>query len=203
MIHKSIPFEMMVSLVSTYGYFAIFLAMVAEGPVVTTAAAFAAGTGIFNIYVILLLSILGDVTADILFFAIGYWSRITLIEKYGRYIGLTEARIGKVQKLIRLHPWRTLLAIKLTPGVPPPGLVAVGISKMKPKKYAMVTSLITIPKCILFVALGYYSGRVHNIATKYFHVGLYAIPIALAIIFLISYLYEKGSSILGQKIEKI
>lgn len=202
-MHKNVPFDVVVSLISTYGYFAIFLAMVAEGPVVTTAAAFAAGTGLFNVYVILILSILGDILADILYFTIGYWSRLALIEKYGHYVELSQNRIGKIQKLLHTHLWRTLLAIKLTPGLSPPGLITVGLSKMNVKKYAVATSLITIPKCILFVALGYYSGRVHDIATKFFHVGIYTIPIALAIIFLISYLYQKVSSILGQKIEKI
>ena len=202
-MHKNVPFDVVVGLISTYGYFAIFLAMVAEGPVVTTAAAFAAGTGLFNVYVILILSILGDILADILYFTIGYWSRLALIEKYGHYVGLSDARVGKIQKLLHAHPWRTILAIKLTPGLAPPGLIAVGLSKMNIKKYAITTSLITFPKCLLFVALGYYSGRVHDIATKFFHVGIYAIPIALAIIFLISFLYQKISSILGQKIEKI
>lgn len=203
MLNKSVPFDVVVSLVSTYGYFAIFIAMVAEGPVVTTAAAFAAGTGLFNVFIILGLSILGDVSADILYFAVGYWGRTALIEKYGHYVGLTNKRVNKIQKLLHTHIWRTLLAIKLTPGLASAGLVAVGLSKMKPKKYAVMTSLITIPKCILFVALGYYSGRVHDIATKFFHVGFYAIPIALAIIFLISYIYQKFSSILGQRIEEI
>jgi membrane-associated protein len=203
MLHKNVPFDVVVSLVSTYGYFAIFIAMVAEGPIVTTAAAFAAGTGLFNVFIIILLSIAGDVLADVLYFVVGYWSRTALIEKYGHYIGLNNERIGKVQKLLHAHPWRTILAIKLTPGLAPPGLVAVGLSKLNIKKYATITSLITIPKCILFVALGYYSGRVHDIATKFFHVGFYAIPIALAIIFLISFLYQKFSKTLGEKIEKI
>ena len=64
------------SWVIAHGYPLMFVAMLIEGPIVTAAATFAVVFGYFNISMIFVLSILGDIVADVIYYIIGYFSRI-------------------------------------------------------------------------------------------------------------------------------
>lgn len=190
-------------MVSGYGYLFILLAMIVEGPLVTTAAAFAAGLGIFDIYVIYLLSIMGDFIADSLYFTLGYWGGRRLIDRFGHHIGLTKPRVQKMEQLLHTHAWKTLIITKLTPGLATTGLIASGMARMPIKLYIRIVVSITIPKCLLLVLLGFYSGRAHNYAIRYLHIGQYALLIAFFTILLISFLYQKLLVYVSNKIEKL
>ncbi len=78
----SLTFSAATQWVLMHGYWVIFLAMLIEGPVVTAAAAFAVALGYFNLWAIFGLSLAGDLVADIIYYAIGYWGRITVVERF-------------------------------------------------------------------------------------------------------------------------
>jgi len=196
-------FDQIVVFISNYGYLVILLIMIAEGPMITTAAAFAAGAGVFNIWVIFLLSIFGDTIADALYFSVGYWGQSTLIKKYKDHFDMNDNKLRNIQNLLHKNALKTLILIKLTPALSPPGLIAVGVSKMPVKQYIKNVISITIPKCLFFTALGYYSERVNDRILKYFRLGIYGIPLALFFIFIIVYLYNEYSAKVAQKIGKI
>lgn len=196
-------FNNFVALVSGYGYFVILIVMIFEGPIITTAAAFAASTGLLNIYIIYLISVLGDTIADILYYNIGFWTRTNLIEKYGKRFGLTGNMIDRVQHLLHKNAWKTLIAIKLAPGLAPAGLIAVGASNMSIKRYFKIVTAITLPKCLFFVVLGYYAGRANDAILKYFGLGVYGFPLVFIFILAIIYFYQKASKRLSERIEKI
>lgn len=196
-------FLSLISLISQYSYHLVFIAMLAEGPVVTMAASFAAGSGIFNIYIIFVLSILGDVLADFVYYAIGYMGRKQIIDRYGHFFGLTSKRIEKLENLIHDHYLKTLVAIKLTPFISAPGLVLTGASKIPFRKFLIVVLAITLPKSLLFTTLGYTFGKANYIAVKYFKLGQYGLIIGFILILFISYLYQKISIYLAEKLEKL
>lgn len=184
-------FSHLVSLASTYGYVFVFIIMIIEGPLITIAAAFAAAAGIFNVYIIFILAVIADAEGDLVYYIIGYWGRIKFVEKYGKYIGLTPKRVRKMEALLSKNAWRTLLIAKTTPFLPTVGLITAGITKMPFKKYAKIVALIILPKTLLYVLIGYYSGKIHNLAMDYFHYGNYAIITAVILIIFIDYLIRK------------
>ena len=141
-----------------HGYPLMFLVMLVEGPVVTAAAAFAAALGYFNIFMVFVLSLLGDAVSDVTYYFIGYWGRVMLVRKYGPRFGLTEDRIKKIEAFFHRHPNKTLIALKLTPVVPTPGLMIVGASRMPLRKFLTVCSVVILPKTVFFMILGYYFG---------------------------------------------
>src|SRR5437762_2032987 len=97
----------------SHGYLLMFIAMLIEGPIVTSAAAFAAALGYFNIPMVFLLSLLGDIVADIIYYAIGYWGRLKIVDRIGPKFGLSKERMGNIEKLLGEHRIKTILAIKL------------------------------------------------------------------------------------------
>lgn len=192
-----------VSIVSTHGYWFIFLVMIIEGPIVTTAAAFASALGFFNVYIIFALSILADTVGDVLYYAIGYWGRLRIVERYGKQIGFGESRVRKIGDLLHRNFFAAIATIKMSPGVAPLGLIIVGASKIPLKKYVKICLYITSPRALTFVILGYYAGRANVIADRYLHHSQYWLTLAPIAIIIGSYLYKKISNSIASNIEKI
>jgi membrane protein DedA with SNARE-associated domain len=189
--------------VIAHGYPLMFLAMLVEGPVVTAAASFAAAFGYFSVFIVLILSILGDVMADVIYYAVGYWGRIVVFQKFGRRFGLTEERIRKIEGLLNSHPTKTLIALKLTPILPTPGLMIAGTSRMPLKKFITICSFVILPKTIFFVVLGYYFGSAYSTVLRKFEKGELILGIIIGLILAIYYAFTKLSSYVGRKVEKI
>lgn len=198
-----LSFEGTVAWVKSAGYFVMFIAMLVEGPIITAAAAFGAALGYFNIGIVFILSILGDVVADLVYYAIGYFSRVTVIEKFGHRFGLSRERMKKIERLLHTHPTKTLLFIKLAPVLPTPGLMIVGTVKMPLGKYIWLSALITLPKVLLFMALGYYFGAAYDTITHYAQAGEYFIIVAIAAIVAIYWAYQKASTAISMRLQTV
>jgi len=173
-----------------YGYWAMFLLMLVEGPVVTAAGAFAAALGVFDIWIVLLLSILGNLIPDAIYYAIGYWGRQQLIDKYGHYFKLTKERVAQLEELAKNHTWKALTLIKLTPVLATPGLIIAGATRLPVKKYAWISLAIAAPTSLFFLIVGYYFGAAYGTISRYFDYGGY-ILIALIPAFIVVYLIWK------------
>jgi membrane protein DedA with SNARE-associated domain len=198
-----LSFDQTFSWLRGVGYVVMFLAMVAEGPLVTAAAAFAARLGYFNIWIVFVLAILGDLAADVGYYLIGYFGRTSLIEKYGHRFGLSKERMERMERLLNTSPLKTLAVFKLIPGLAPPGLMMVGTTHLPIRKYTMTTTLIILPKVILFTVLGYYFGQAYNSIARYVQGGEYLIIAAIIATLIIYWGYDKISEILARRLETV
>ena len=189
--------------VIAHGYFLMFLAMLVEGPIVTAAAAFAVAFGYFDIWIVFSLSVLGDIAADVIYYTIGYYGRITLVEKFGHHFGLTKTRMEKIETTLNKYPIRTILALKLTPVLPTPGLMIVGATRMRLKKFIAICTAIILPKVIFFMIVGYYFGAAYELILKRFERGGIILAAIVMLIVLIWYAFGKASAYLGERVEKL
>jgi membrane protein DedA with SNARE-associated domain len=187
-------FQGTVEWVLHHGYSLLFLLMLVEGPVVTAAGAFGAALHYFNVWIILALSVLANLIPDGIYYALGYWSRGKVLEKYGHYFGITKDRIAMVEKLAAEHSGKSLLAIKLIPVLATPGLIVVGASRMDIKKYALWCTIITLPTSLLYLLLGFYFGAAYSTIEHYVNLGIYVAIVAAAVIILIVYLQRKHAA---------
>lgn len=192
-----------VDIISTHGYFFVFVAMIIEGPLVTTAAAFASALGVFHVGIILFLSILANLVADVVCYFIGYWGRLRIVEKYSKKFGFGMERVERLERLLSTNPFPTIAAIKITPGVATLGLLVIGATKMSFKKFMKNNLYIAFPLSLFFVVLGYYAGRANAVAERYLHHSQYALILILVAIIAGSYIYRKVSAAIARRIEKI
>jgi membrane protein DedA with SNARE-associated domain len=176
--------------------------MVVEGPIVIMAASFAASMGYLNLGVIFILGILGDYVGDFALYSIGYFGKSTVIKKCGRKHGLLEARMDKLISLLEKHPGKIILAIKLSPIIPIPGLIMVGSSHISPQKFAYIITLIILPRTFLFVVLGYFFGNSYYAISSYVDSSSIAVIIILAVAFLFYYLYRIITGRISKKLEE-
>lgn len=185
-----------------HGYILMFFGMLAEGPIITAVSSFAASLGFFNIGVVFILAILGDWGADLIFFAIGYFTRLKLVKKFGNLFGVSEEKIERLKHLLETHPGKILVAVKLSP-LALPGLIIAGSSHMSVKKFAKVAFLITLPKTILFMVVGYYFGKSYDKIAHYINNSFLIISVGLVAFALFYFLYKKLESRISHRFGKI
>jgi len=188
--------------VIAHGYFFIFLVMCAEGPFVTAAAGFASALGYFNPWFIFLLSIAGDLIPDSIYYYIGYFGRFKFIENIGHRFGSTQSRIEHLEELLKKHFGKTMIMLKLTPLLSAMGFVLVGYLRRSYPKFIKYCAVVTIPKSIFFLVIGFFFGHLYNI-NEYLHDASILFPL-IVILVVGGYIgYGKISFLIGKKIEKI
>jgi len=202
MILTFTDFHQTVTWVMAHGYPIIFLVMCIEGPFTTAAAGFAAALGFFNPWAILVISILGDIIPDSLYYFLGYISRFAIIEKIGTRMGLTHTRIESLESKLKEHFGKTMVALKLTPFVSTPGFMVVGYLRLSFLRFTGYSASITVPKSIIFLVLGYFFGQLYNI-NQYLHYAEIFFPIVVVFIVAMSLGYKRLSSMIAKKVEKL
>lgn len=172
-------FASALSFTEVHGYVLIFLIMVIEGPIITTAAAFAASLGYFNIFIIFLLSLLGDLTGDGIHYIIGRVGRVTFVERLALKLGLKKRDLRKLENTMHKHFGKSMIIIKFIPIFTNIGLLLTGALKVPPKKFVWYSFIITLPRTIFFVVFGFYFGMAVDSTLKYFKLGGILIPISI------------------------
>ncbi len=184
------------------GYTLMFLVMLAEGPVITAAGAFAAALGYFNVWIVLLLSILGNFIPDILYYAIGFWGRERFVDRYGGYLGLDSKRLKHLEEMIEKHAVKSLVLIKLIPLLATPGLIVAGLMKMNVKKYLTWSLIIIVPSSLFYLVVGYYFGAAYSTIEHYIRMGGYLILFFLAVFFTLMYFERRFYDKIAKRLEE-
>jgi len=191
-------FEEAVNFLKGEGYLLIFILMAIEGPITTTAAAFLSAAGIFNIYFIFILSVFADLFADLVYYFMGRCSNKAVVERYIHKSGKSKMFLEKVETGLNSHLGKTMFAIKMTPFFAVPGLILTGALKIPVGRFAKVSLLITLPRTIFLVLVGFYFGYAVDKILHYFEIGQY-IFLFLIIAVVIVYFALK---IINSKIQK-
>jgi membrane protein DedA with SNARE-associated domain len=177
--------------VIAHGYFLFYIISVIEGTLTTVAAGVATGFGYYNIFIIILIAIAGDLTGDIMYYTIGYHSRLRIIDHYGHRFGVTKEKIEKVEKMVHTHFKKTMVVVKLSPFIPIPGLIAIGAVRAPLRKFIGMSLFITAPKSIFFVLLGFYSIKTYTYMTNSIKNGTYVLGGIIFILVIIYFIYQK------------
>jgi membrane protein DedA with SNARE-associated domain len=177
-----------------YGYWLMLPLMIAEGPVVTIIAAMLASLGAFNWFVVLILSVIGDMLGDIIFYGLGYRWGMGFVRKVGKYLGITERVVERMEKYFANHGGKTIFAVKSTTGLCWATFVTAGIVKMDFKKFLKYSFLGGVVWSGFLVAMGYFYGYLWKEIKQYISwVGWIIFAVAI-ISFLIITWYKKNQS---------
>jgi len=172
---------------SHHGYWVILPLMIIEGPIATIMAAILASLGAFNVWVVLFLSMLGDVTGDILFYMAGYIWGMKFVRKFGKYIGITEKLVLKMEKYFNNHGGKTIFTIKSTTGLCWATFTAAGIVGMNFGRFLKYSILGGIVWSGFLVSMGYFYGYMWREIKQYIEwAGWIVVGLALITFFVIN-----------------
>ena len=139
-------------------YILLAILVAVEGPFATLAGAVAASAGYLNPVLVFMAASTGNLTADILWYSLGYFGKIDWwIHHFGR-LGIKESSLARLQKDIDSHIHKVLFIAKLTLGLVVPTLVAAGLARVPFKRWFGV---LFAAECIWtggLVVTGYYFG---------------------------------------------
>lgn len=183
-----VPLEEIVSLLLLYKYLILFPLMVLEGPIVTVIAGFLISLGTMSWTAAYIIIVIGDLVGDLMFYYIGKIGRLKWVRRWGKYIGLTEYRVERVEKFFKEHPGKTLLFGKFSHVVGAPVIIAAGMAKMPILHFLWWNFLGTLPKSLILLLLGFYFGQAYVLINRYlndFFIAGTILVIILALIFML------------------
>ncbi|MEX1660715.1 DedA family protein [Thioclava sp. 15-R06ZXC-3] len=180
-----IGLETLTVLMAKHGLAVIAPVAVLEGPIVTVIAAWLASQHLFSVWSVSAVVILADLVGDMGLYALGRWGLHRLPARWRDKLGLNSERLERNGQHFRDKGVRTLLFGKWTHSAGGPVLVAAGVGRMNIWVFAATNLIATIPKSLLFVALGYqlgaYYGSIDSWITRASLIALGAILLGVTI----------------------
>lgn len=168
MVHQQIPsvIQALIPTIDQYGYWAVGGLLLLEdfgipapGETVLIAAAFYAGLGQLNIFTVVLVGFIGAVVGDNIGFAIGEYGGHPLVERFGKYVFLTSARIHKLEAFFSQHGGKVVTVARFIEGLRQANGIIAGLSEMKWPKFIAFNALGAAIWVSFWSAVGYYSGN--------------------------------------------
>lgn len=180
------------ALVATYGLIVLAPVAVVEGPIVTVIASFLAAQGLLSLPGVFLCVVLADVVGDGLFYGLGRSGLGRLSPGWRQRLGLTPARLDGLVTAFETSAARILLAGKWTHAAGFAVLVAAGAARMPLWRFLWVNLLATIPKILLFMAIGYVFGSGHAQIAGWISGGSLILTAVALLAVLFWFRYRKG-----------
>src|SRR4030042_539578 len=186
--------EFITQLISSWGYAGIYVTMTLESAlipipseVVIPFAGFLAYMGEMNIWLIVLVSSLANLTGSIIAYEIGKYLGRGFIERYGKYVLLNMDHLKLVEGWFEKYGSVTVFFSRLLPLVRTVNALPAGIGKMNFPKFCLYTFIGSIPWNLALVLVGYVLKENLSILEKYsLYIDILAVFVVAAVIFYIA-----------------
>lgn len=139
-----------------WSYLLLMLLVLIEGPIATLLGAFAASAGLMRPGLVFVSAATANLTADTMWYSVGYLGKTDWLVKYGRVIRLRQVHIDLLKEQVRTHASRILLIGKLTLSFAVPVLIAAGMARVPWRRYFPVVALGEVFWTGSLVAGGYF-----------------------------------------------
>jgi len=152
-------------LINQYGYYAVGGLVTLEdfgipvpGETVLIAAAFYAGLGQLNIFLVMIIGFLGAIVGDNLGFAIGQYGGHPLVERYGKYVFITPERLHSLEKLFNRHGGKIVVVARFIEGLRQLNGIIAGLSEMKWARFVAFNAIGAALWVSVWSCVGYFGG---------------------------------------------
>jgi membrane protein DedA with SNARE-associated domain len=185
--------EFITGLISSWGYAGIFVTMTLEStliPIPSEAvipfAGFLAYMGEMNIWLIVLVSSLANLTGSIIAYYFGKYLGRGFIEKYGKYVLLNMGHLRMVEMWFAKYGSLTVLFSRMLPLIRTYNALPAGMGKMNFPKFCIYTFIGSIPWNLALVLIGYKLKENWSILEKYsLYIDILAVFLVAAVLFYI------------------
>ena len=153
--------EALLALLVGFKYLALYILVIVEGFFTTVAGGALAAQGIMNLFAVMAIVVLGDITSDFLYFNFGKKISKT---RFAKFLGLAPTQIHRVERIFTKHGPNTIIVAKLSSYLAVPVIVSAGAIHMPKKTFWSYCAFAATLKATVFVLLGYYFGtQIHHI----------------------------------------
>ncbi len=139
----------------TYVLLAVLVAI--EGPIATLLGAAAASAGLMRPGLVFLAAATGNLTADTLWYSLGYLGKTEWLFHFGRRLGLRQSLIDHLKMNMVKHATKVLFLAKLTVSFVIPSLIAAGLLRVPWKRWFPALVLAETLWTGSLLLIGYYT----------------------------------------------
>ena len=169
-----------VAQIGSWNYLILALLVAVEGPIVTLLGASASASGYLQSGFVLAAAAIGNLTADILWYCMGYAGKIEWLAPYQRWLGIKPKQMKHLQSEMHKHAPKILFFAKLSAGFMIPSLLAAGISKVPVKKWLPILLMGEMVWTGTLFFIGYYGTQLLSNITR----GIEYVFLAASLVFL-------------------
>lgn len=170
-----ISLSLIIQWLLVYKYAILLPIAVLEGPIITVLGGFFAAQGYFNIMIVYVLVIVGDLVGDGICYALGRFGGRRLISAYGHYVKITAVQVAQIEKHFARHTRKTLVIAKLSHALGIVVLIAAGVARVPFGEFLLFNFLPTLPKSLVLVLIGYFFGHAYATIDQYINYGSFLI----------------------------
>lgn len=174
-----------VSLLTDFRYWIMLPLVILEGPITIVTAGFLASAGDMKLHWVITLGIVGDLIGDYMYYYLGKFGGRKIAQKWGKFVGITEKRLLKLENLFHKHKIKTLVVSKLSNTLGTPVLFSAGLFNMSFKDFTIFNATATVLKTIVLAYVGYWYGHAYVNTFKYLNLGYKGFLILIALAFII------------------
>jgi membrane protein DedA with SNARE-associated domain len=182
-------------------YAALFLVMLVEGESFLILAGVLANMGALNFSNVILISFVGVLVGDFLWYAFGFFLRREGLPGFvARIIRFAERVVGKLYPRFDERPLSTLMIAKFVYGTNRPTLILSGFKRLSLRIFATAEIAASAAWVLLFATLGYFMGYAAVQITHRISLALLLVLISIAAVlsfqrFLSFYYENKGDRV--------
>ena len=172
MIHEIA--ETIVQYIGDMGYWGIFLLMFLESTffpfpseIIMIPAGYLAFKGEMNVYIVVLIGILGSVAGALFNYYLAVHFGRAFILKYGKYFFIKEGTLAKIEAFFIKHGELSTFNGRLIPGIRQLISLPAGLARMNIAKFSFYSGLGAGIWVIVLVALGYLLGSKEELINEY------------------------------------
>jgi len=138
-------------------YIILALLVAIEGPIATLLGAAAASAGLMRPMPVFIAAATGNLTADSLWYSLGYLGKTEWILHFGRRLGLRESLINHLKQNMLEHATKVLFLAKLTVSFVIPSLIAAGLLRIPWRRWFPALLLAETLWTGSLLLIGYYT----------------------------------------------
>lgn len=145
---------MLASIISTYGYWALFIGTFLEGETILLVAAIAARIGYLHLYWVIVVAFLGSLLGDQTFFLIGRYRGRKFLEKRPNW----QTKVERAHHLLEKHQVPVMLGFRFLYGLRTIVPFAIGTSKISSWRFMIFNVIGGALWAVIFAYGGYFFG---------------------------------------------
>ncbi len=180
-----------------FGYLAVFAVVLIEdfgvplpGETILILGAVYAGTGRLNVFLVGMLGFLGALIGDNIGFAIGHFGGRALVERFGRYVFLTPARVDEATRFFERRGAWIIVVARFIEGLRQANGIIAGTTGMHWARFLIFNAIGAAVWVAVWTTVGYFSGN--NIDAIYNTITRYAAYVGIAIgVLLVAYIARR------------
>ena len=175
----------------TYILLAVLVAV--EGPIATLLGAAAASAGLMRPWYVFFAAALGNITADSLWYTLGYMGRIEWLFHFGKRLGLRRDLLEHLKHNMEKHATKVLFLAKLTVSFVIPSLITAGLLRLPLRRWFPALIAAETIWTGSLVLIGYYTTE----AVKRVERGVEYAVLAVSILF-VTFLIIEGRRLIKE-----